>query len=82
MSYVMSYIVRWFLHNCWTKFFILALTDIAQVRTFGKCYKIKLLSIFSTFWFYKQYAQELPEKFNFADKRYVEHSGTYSLYLG
>jgi len=48
--------------NCCTKFFISALIDIAQVRAFGKYYKMKLLSIFSTFWFYKQYAQKNARK--------------------
>jgi len=39
-----------------------ALIDVAQVRAFGKWYKIKLLSIFSTSWFYKQYAQKIAQK--------------------
>jgi len=57
--------------------------DVAQVRTFGKWYKIKVLSIFHIFWFYTQYAQKIASKNGKnADKRYVEHSGTYSLYLG
>ena len=71
------------LRNCITRFFISALIDIAQVRASAKCYKIKILSIFSTFWFYKQYAQNFAgEKIQLRVKLYMEHSGTYSLYSG
>jgi len=42
-----------------------------------------VIVIFFYFLIYKQYAQIFTgKKSQFADKRYVEHSITYSLYLG
>ena len=71
------------LRNCFTNFFISALIDIAQVRACTRMCKIQLLSFLSTFCFYKQYAHIFArKKFQFAVKLCVEHSGTYSLYLG
>ena len=52
-------------------------------RTGTRMCKIQLLSFLSTFWFYKQYVQIFArKKSQFALKLCVEHSGTYSLYLG